>query len=479
MSSAPDATAEFHLLLAGPEQGDEALFEPDSHALELLPPIAPMPTPQSHLGDDGVDSNELAAQRWGLVLPGGQDMEPILRELEPLLKLRERQQRAPVRRYHVPPGLQGPAVHSWYQNSYEFDGTAELERPRYLLMIGGIDQLPLELQQVLSTHAWLGRLAFDRVEDYGHYARKVCRWAEASGQREAGAVFFSVRDGSRATQQGHPGLVLPCYEQMRTLKDSGRLPLAELLGPDDVGGAPEEFLAAAAKARPTVLLSMSHGRGAPKEGWASQDDQLSHQGAMRFGLGRMVSGKDVQACSFLPGGFWLYFACFGAGTPAVSSYGTWLELLRTKGFSREQIDRVVRTIEGPAPRPFMAALPQRVLANPKGPLGVIAHVDLTWSYAFRDPQDPKLSRAARFSEPLRLLASGTRVGIAAKKLALAASAVENRLVDMFAWRERGRQVDLAQLGHQWMLRQDLRSFILLGDPAARLPLRPDTSGAPF
>jgi hypothetical protein len=30
--------------------------------------------------------------------------------------------------------------------------------------------------------------------------------------------------------------------------------------------------------------------------------------------------------------------------------------------------------------------------------------------------------------------------------------------------------DAEERGHMWMLRNDLRSYVLLGDPAARLPL---------
>ena len=471
MTAQTPSAPPFHLLLAGPEEGEDLRLPLDSRALGLLPPVPPTPTPRGTLADDNADPNALAAQRWGLVLPEGQDLGPLLRELAPLLALRERQQRARVIHYSVPAGLEGDAVHRWCENTYE--ATDEFERPGYLLLLGGFEHLSLQLQQALSTRARVGRLSFDRLEDYGHYARKVCRWAETPGQREAEALLFSVRDGTSATRTGHEGLVEPCHEHLRVGQERGQLSLAGLRGPDDLGRTPKDFLDAMATTRPAVLLSMSHGMGAPQSGWSSADEQRGLQGAMRFGLGRKVSGMEVEARAFLPGGFWLYFACFGAGTPAVSPYRPWLEQLRDEALTGEDVDRLARTLDGPAPRPFTAALPQQALANPEGPLGVIAHVDLAWSYSFQELGGTR-SRASRFSTLLMTLARGGRAGIAVRKLALEALSVEHLLLDQYDAMARGHQVDSVRLAHLWMLRQDLRSFVLLGDPAARLPLHPDT-----
>jgi len=442
--------------------------------LALLPPIRSVPTGKYYFGSDTAAPQELSAQRWGLVVPEGQDLKPILGQLEPLLELRERQQGAEPKVYRVPQGLQGEALYLWCDDVYEDDATPEFERPRYLLLLGGFDTLSLELQQALSTRAWVGRLAFDRPEDYGHYARKACRWEAAPGQREAEVLLFSVRDGTPATRTGHAGLVVPCHQGLLQSKAQGQFPLLEVQGPDELGRTPKDFLEAVATTKPTVLLSMSHGLGAPQGGWSSADDQRGLQGAMRFGLGRKVSGTELEARAFLPGGFWLYFACFGAGTPAVSAYRPWLEQLRDEALAGEEVDRLARSLDGPASRPFTAALPQRALANPEGPLGVIAHVDLAWSYSFQDVRDSTRSRASRFSQVLELLATGSRAGIAVRKLANAATLVEEQLLNLYKDMAKGQQVDPVRLAHYWMLHQDLRSFVLLGDPAARLPLHPDS-----
>ena len=42
---------------------------------------------------------------------------------------------------------------------------------------------------------------------------------------------------------------------------------------------------------------------------------------------------------------------------------------------------------------FVAALPKRLLAHPRGPVAFIGHVDLTWLHAFDDPVDPDRTEA--------------------------------------------------------------------------------------
>jgi hypothetical protein len=464
----------WHLLLAGPEEGQEAQLPSSAEALARLPPPVWLPAPASHLGDGLARADDLAAQGWGLVLPRDEDMRAIFQELEPLIALRERQQGSKVRTYELPPGLDERGLHAWCDNAYAHDGTPEHERPRYLLLVGDLEQLPLSLQQVLSTHAWVGRLAFDRTEDYGHYARKVHDWATRAGTRQAEALFYSVRDNSEATRAGHAGLIEPSHQQLRALQAKGKAPaLALLHDPNEQGRTRQDFLEATATARPTVLLTISHGRGPPPEGWSSEQHQRATQGAMRFGFSRMITGEDIQQGPFLPGGFWLYFACFGAATPAVSQYQPWLEQLRQEPGMAEDATDLLRTLQGPMPRSFMAALPQRALANPEGPLGVIAHVDLTLSSSFQERSPGGTSRASRFYEPINLLVREGRVGSAIKSLALAASSTEHLLANLYTRMKRGQEVPPEELGRVWMLRQDLRGFVLLGDPAARLPLAPE------
>ncbi|HLL82570.1 MAG TPA: hypothetical protein VK420_07950, partial [Longimicrobium sp.] len=192
---------------------------------------------------------------------------------------------------------------------------------------------------------------------------------------------------------------------------------------------------------------------------------------MSLGAERLEA-TDVAARDFLPGGFWFYFACFGAGTPSQSSYYPWLKHLREAKLHNEPLE----TLEAALARgkPFVATLPQAALANPNGPLAVVGHVDLAWTYAFMDTTGQ--SHPSRFTGVLREIAEGRRAGLAIN--ALWRFAVETH-VDLAT---RVHEHEHAQVTNRtpspdrepwpalWMACQDLSGYVLLGDPAARLPV---------
>src|SRR5580698_3373746 len=97
-----------------------------------------------------------------------------------------------------------------------------------------------------------------------------------------------------------------------------------------------------------------------------------------------ITAADLQGRKFLPGGLWLMFACFGAGTPSRSVYAPWLERLTDLGLCRIPAQSVLAALPRPGERPFVAALAEAALASPDGPLGVIGHVDLAWTWSFLD-----------------------------------------------------------------------------------------------
>ena len=83
----------------------------------------------------------------------------------------------------------------------------------------------------------------------------------------------------------------------------------------------------------------------------------------------------------------------------------------------------------------------------------------------------------RFTSLLAYALRRDRVGVAFRELASCAIAADTELLALYS-----RQAVLAaaapdpahasRLGHLWMLRHDLLGYLLLGDPAARLPLAP-------
>ncbi|MCX4241457.1 hypothetical protein [Paraliomyxa miuraensis] len=429
-----------------------------------------------HLWDEGRDPNDLVHQRWGVIAPQGPRGDRLLAILEPLVALRRAQQHGePVRVHRVPPRMTQSEALRWKKQVFAPGTDLDLEVPRYQLIVGDLHEVPLTLQQAQSSDGYVGRVAFDDDEDLEAYVDKVLRWeARAAPQREGRAIFYTVHDRSGATTAGYEGLVRPCLEAARQRLERGQFNADRIVeaGPSRVGD-PSDLRVEANADRPGVLLSLSHGEGPPRAGWPSADHQRRCQGAMSFGRRGQLRGEDVATGSFLPGGVWLMMACFGAGSPQTSAYLPWLEALKARGRFGGEPAAVLDAL--PAERPFVAWLPQRVLANPDGPLGFVGHVDLAWTYAFRELDDgaPR-ERPGKMMAVLRSLLERNRFGLALRELhryfdrtnaeltALERDAKSGRIPADDAW--------VARRSHLWMLREDLSAYVLLGDPAARLPL---------
>jgi hypothetical protein len=173
---------------------------------------------------------------------------------------------------------------------------------------------------------------------------------------------------------------------------------------------------------------------------------------------------------------WLSLACFGAGTPATSAYHAWLTQLAREGAYGGSVEAVLRSLPASGQRPFVAALPQAALANPEGPLAVIGHVDLAWTYGFTSLKKPSESRRSRVLSSLDVMVRGSRAGVALEAIVRFYRETNDALTASYELeadaRAEGRPdpTDRIERGHLWMLRNDLRGYVLLGDPAARLPL---------
>jgi hypothetical protein len=415
------------------------------------------------------DQNLLTKQRWGVVVPQGPQGEHLLKLTQPLRDKREKDQGgAPARVYRVSPGMNAPTAVRWKRQVFRNEHEEEEELPRYLLILGDLNQVSLELQHVLCTDAYVGRLAFDSDTGYETYVSKVLRWEGAQAKASQSRILlYTAQDGSDATRQGHEDLILPCLDACRShTATANTLPL------EDKGSPPGKVLQTrAADSAPSLLLSVSHGIGRPQSGWPSATHRRALQGALALPGQARLTGEELTSGAFLPGGVWFCFACFSAGTPTHSLYTPWVrELAQTS----PSMARVLASLpQLPDEEPFIASLPKAALANPEGPLAVMGHVDLAWTLSFRAQGQRTHSR---FFRVLRALAQGSRAGPSLMELLRFFSETNMALTarEEHAAREveRGRKVFASAQEHAylWLQRQDLMGFILLGDPAVRLPV---------
>ena len=431
----------------------------------------------THLWDSGGDPNDLAAQRWGVVVPEGPSGDRMLALIEPLRRLREEGQGAPVRVYRAPPSLDAPAAARWKNRVLHDEAVAEADQPRYLMLLGDLDVLSLELQQVLAGDGFIGRLAFSDDAGFEAYVEKVLRWEKGPSSAPARALFYTAHDGTAATTLGYQALIAPSLNACRERQELGDFHARDIL---EVGSqedwAVSRLLEQVAAPQPSLLFSLSHGLGARRQGWRSADEKYALQGAMSLGPGQQLDASAVAAGPFLPGGIWFYLACFGAGTPSRSAFHTWLSQLRDAGQFGGRLDQVLTSLPRANERPFVAALPKAALANPQGPLAVLGHMDLAWTYSFQDLGRTTKNRPSRFMGLMRSMVAGRRAGVGLSALSRFFAEANVELTALYDQEEEARvagrpnPVDLTQRAHLWMLRQDLSGYVLLGDPAVHLPV---------
>lgn len=448
-----------------------------------------------HLSAPG-HSDDLQAERWGIIVPDTPTGEQLLTWLRPLCELRSRQcglssvEQLPT--FKVAPGMDRRAAESW-RAAYEQRHPAE--RPGYLVIAGDLDEVSLELQQEIAICASVGRLCFSLLEggpDRAGYEAYCAKLITSEQEREAWSrdpqmLFYASQDGSAACAIGYRDLVRASYDDAKAEQTIAVAPPAMFGSADDHqwyarGPNPEAavgtLLHAASGPDPAVLLSVTHGLGV-----VSRDDQRRLQGAIVLremaGAQRteVIDHTFFQRC-FLPRGFWLLQACFSAGTPVASVYDHWLAALTTLGRAADDPGEARKYLAiGGAP--FIARVPQVALSRPDGPLAVLAHVDLAWTYGVEaiDEATPAAIHGDHgpYYDVLRTVAAGHRFGVAVAGLTDRAQELGSDLALLYGDAEVNSVADdrdrLMRRAWTWMRYLDLAGYILLGDPAAQLPIR--------
>jgi hypothetical protein len=478
-----DIRSRIDLLLVGADDRAPMLSEVDRQAASHASTPDPRPKLEELWGDEDAP-DDLERQRWGVFAPAGGLGDRLVDAIAPLIERRRRQQ-GEVRVYRVPARMTLHEAARWKKRVFRSGSDVDDDLPRYQLIVGDLDQVPLAIQQVQASDGFVGRLAFDDLDGYRAYADKVVRWEDRPAMATEGhAILHAVRDGTPATRRGHEALIAPGAEILRKRAATGDVRYAELRVTGSERPTPDELWATAATDRPGVLLSVSHGAGVPCASSAtapggSAERQRRIQGALSFGRAGLMTGADLAGRGFLPGGMWLAVACFAAGTAETSDYRHWLDTLRQAGHAGTEIEHVLDTLAHE--RPFVAAVPKAVLADPRGPLAFVGHVDLVWAYSFFDLDDRPRRRPGRLVGVIQALLNRHRAGVAVRKLMQFFAEVNTELTILQdAQAHAGQPLDdheRARRGHLWMLRQDLAGYILLGDPAVRLPISGDAAAS--
>jgi hypothetical protein len=411
-----------------------------------------------------VDPTDLSQAGWAVVLTPDTP-ESVRKALQPLIELRGRQ--APPDRHKVLEYRAGESREAWLSR-YGARGADVVPTrvPYYVLLVGGPEAIPFEFQFLLDIDYAVGRLAFDRPEDYGRYAEAVVAYETGAGVANGKEVVYwgTRHDGDAATELSADRLVRPLDEGLPASPGDDAIPAVagklkfrsrSFRGEEATKANLLEVLHARKQAPPSFLFTASHGMG----GWPKGDArQRPGQGALLCqdwpGFGRIkpdyyLAAADVEADARLQGLIAFVFACYGAGTP------------RYDPFLKDLAGGPVEV----AAAPFVSALAQRLLAG--GALAVIGHVERAWAYSIQ-PQGvgPQL-------QPFRNLMvralRGEPVGHTtldfSQRYATYSADLLNQLDPSVPGAQRPTDEALAWT---WVERNDAQNYLVLGDPAVRL-----------
>jgi len=415
---------------------------------------------------DRVDPLNITQAGWGVVF--ARDTDRSIRDaLEPLIA---------HRRHHVLPDRfkvleyqPGTELRTWLRaHGVDTLNVTPSKVPYYLLLVGDADAIPFDLQYQLDVEYAVGRLAFDRANDYAQYARSVVRYETSRDLASAREVVFWApsHTGDPATELSARHLVRPLHEGTPAAGgEEANPPVVEgsgftsrLLVGDQATRAGLYALLhdLTPPGPPAVVFTASHGIGFPK----GHADQSRAQGAL---IGQewpgvrnpvrpehYLAANDITDDARVHGLVAFHFACYGAGTPRYDPFPV------VRGTPVEVADR-----------PFVAALPRRLLSHPRGGvLAVLGHVDRAWGLSIL-PRGvgPQITPFRNF---LQRVLRGEPVGHATRDFSRKFATLSAQLLEQFDTSRPVRRLDDWDMALAWTERNDAQSYVMLGDPAVRL-----------
>ena len=366
-------------------------------------------------------------------------------------------------------GDEGDDANRWLaRHDVSSGGVVPTKVPYYLLLVGSPAAIPFLFGQNLDVEYAVGRLHFDRVEDYQRYVQNVIDYETGSAVATAKeAVFWGTRhEFDRATQLSADWLVKPLAEGLPAANGQPPMPgvgdkwgyrTRQLWGPAATKAGLQGVLAPGDDAAPPAFLfTASHGMGWPQP----NPQQPDVQGALVCqdwpGFGSIDSSHYYAASDLLqseahvPGLIAFFFACYGAGTPLHDRF------LHKTGQAPPVIVQ----------EPFIAALPKALLTH-GGALACIGHVERDWGYSIQPPtlESPQL---LPFQNAIGRILIGQPVGHALKDFNERYASLSSRLADRLERISFGQTIDDVTLAAEWIERNDAQGYAVIGDPAVRL-----------
>lgn len=327
--------------------------------------------------------------------------------------------------------------------------------PFYLLLVGSPKQIPFEAQYELAAQHAVGRLYFPTSEGYRTYVTNLLAAEAEPRPRVSSAVLVGpTHRGDASTTMMTNQLMKPLSMSLAKEPEFQRYEwgVEAVLGDSATKERIKRTLNSANP--PSLFVFGGHGMEWPL---TDADAQLHNQGALicsgwesgkQVGPDHTFTERDLAAHANFRGTVMVFLTAFSAGTPATDTF-------------RTNSDGSAIPI---APEPFLSAMATRLLSNASGSsLAVVGHVDRMWSWSFQTTTG--LPAPGMFSSALKHLANGGTVGMAMDSFRLRSAQLATRL----ALNANAAPAPLANLR---IAATDTRQYIVLGDPAAAIKVRP-------
>lgn len=415
----------------------------------------------------GRDYKKLEDTGWGVIF--AHEPEPgVYEALKPLLDLRRAQASAKdealYKEYKGTDGYLPEDTKRLFAKRHGagVSGVVDPRKiPYYLLIVGDPETIPYLFQYQLDVQYGVGRIHFDKVEDYAQYAASVVAAETGKIRLPRKAAFFGVaKEGDPATILSSRYLVDPLRKAV-TEDQKNKWSVEAFLGEQATKKTLGNLLGGTDT--PAFLFGASHGMG----GKRGSPQQYSDQGALicqdwpgNEWKGAMrpyyYAAEDLGSEAKLGGTIAMFFACYGAGTPKFNEF--------------RQKDSLTEPNQI-AEKAFVSALPKRMLSHPNGgALAVIGHVERAWSCSFQAGKET--IQIQTFESSLKKLLDGYPVGYATEEFNCRYAELSSELLELMPQLKAGMK-PTDEFVNLWTENYDARNYSLIGDPAVRMAVAED------
>ena len=441
---------------------------------EVIDPsaVAQIETKKPQLKKDGIlrpsapaDLNDWADPRvgWGLILADNPDLSP---------KVKARADDAPGPLQQLLAHRKG-VVLRWdrslkpgYLRRYDGDGGKSdlniaagaqggdrYQLPRYLLLAGGPEVFPWEVQYRLNLSAFVGRLSLKAEALERYVAAAVTDWANTGAIERTSPLLWSVDHGGDDITVILRALIARPIRQ--AWERDGDLEGATMWEGRD---ATASRLLEALSRRPPFVLTTSHGATGPFQSLRNGSREL---GALVDVDYRVSSAAEILAAWSPRGAVWYAHACCSAGSDAPSIYATMFD-------SGGSIGRMLD--EASSLGPGVSPLGEALLGAEEPLRAFIGHVEPTFDWPLLDPKTGgSLAQAIVDSLYARLFQPRATVGAALAPIFDQAGRFFSELDKARQLAEAGLPDDKAILINR-LSALDRQSLVILGDPAVTVPV---------